>query len=178
MPLNHSDIAAHSGDLDELADLGITGDLARAISLIGRTVDDPAVPALLTGEWGQEIPQDIAADRWVTFGTGLGVLLSHHPRAFRYRVAARGDGGPIPWVTTLHMEEGCAYPIPFGLEYGMGVGLLEELMGPPSIWNARPRWHVPLIRRRGVVLSYYPGGPIYLQAKWDAETYAWEPPRG
>jgi hypothetical protein len=177
MPLNHADIPDRSGDLDALADLEITGDLARAISLIGRTVDDPAVPALLTERWGQPLPSFRGVDRWMTFDTGLNVLLSRNTRASRY--GARGGGeGQVPWVSTLHMERGCAYPIPFGLEYGLGIDLLEELMGPPSRWGSSPRWHVPLLRRRGVVLSYYPGGPIYLQAKWDGETYAWEPPRG
>ncbi len=177
MPLNHSDILDHSGDLDALADLGITGDLARAISLIGRTADDPEVAALLTGEWGQPVPNSGDSDRWMTFDSGLNVLLSRNTRAFRYGPVELGERRP-PWIATLHMEEGCAYPIPFGLEYGMETGLLEELMGPPSVWGASPRWHVPLIRRRGIVLSYYPNGPIYLQAKWDGETYAWEPPRG
>ncbi len=161
--------------MEALERLEITGELARLISLIGRSVEDPEVTRALGEQgYGVEVPTVLGEDSdWLTLDRGTDLLVSGDAQCRKYPRRRREDGF-VPWVSTLHLGRLTRLTIPFGLSYDMPTEQLEELMGPPSRFGSRsyPRWHVPLIRSRAVVLSYYPSGPIYIQAKWDPETYA------
>jgi len=119
---------------------------------------------------GKKCPPTLTDSKWLTLSKlGVELLFDIDTKNERYPSAPKGKSF-IPYLTTLNVTSK-KLQLPFGVTSAWTTDDLTLKFGEPSKHNALPRWHVPLIPARDVVLSYYglEDKTIYLRLKCDHE---------
>src|SRR5436190_14056060 len=148
-----TDDGRFAGDAAALRPLKLQPELAELISLLGRRADDPVLVAYIERN-GKKCPPTLTDSKWIALSKlGVELLFDIDTKNEGYPGAPKGKSF-IPYLTTLNVT-GKKLQLPFGVTSAWTTDDLTAKFGEPSKHNALPRWHVPLIPARDVVLSYY-----------------------
>jgi hypothetical protein len=158
-------------DTEALAPLKLEPLVARIVSLIGRRVDDPVLIDFFANVVGRPAPASLRSDRWVTWtAKKVEFLFDPDSPSPLYPPIKQGKS-TLPYLTTVQWGKGCKLPPPLGITPDtVSKDEMFKRYPKPDYHRKDPRWHIPLIRHRDVVLSYYTG-VVYLRIKLPREKF-------
>jgi len=134
--------------------------LQQVADLVGRRADDAAVAAFVTSTLGKKVPATTGRDmkHVVDRKRGLELGFGHDIHNDKYPLIHKTKSIFIPYLQLVWISEKFPEPLPFGLEFGMGVKDVEKAVGPATemIGHAaarRPVWRRTLDAARDVELE-------------------------